>query len=55
MTIDRQIVDSIERAGVDLVCSVPCNLLGAVMQLLDAGRVRHVPVTREEEGVGIAA
>jgi len=55
MSIDRRIVDSMERAGVDLVCSVPCNLLSGILTLLDAGRVRHVPVTREEEGVGIAA
>jgi len=55
MSIDRRIVDSMERAGVDLVCSVPCNLLSGILRLLDAGRVRHVPVTREEEGVGIAA
>ncbi len=54
MTIDRHIVDSMERAGVDLVCSVPCNLLGSVLELLE-GRIRHVPVTREEEGVGITA
>jgi sulfopyruvate decarboxylase subunit alpha len=55
MSIDRRIVDSMERAGVDLVCSVPCNLLGGVMKLLDAGTICHVPVTREEEGVGIVA
>jgi len=54
MTIDQQIVKIIEDAGVDLFCSVPCNLLGGLLELL-AGRVRHVPVTREEEGVGIAA
>lgn len=36
------------------MCSVPCNMLGGVLEML-AGRVRHVPVTREEEGVGIAA
>lgn len=55
MTIDQQIVKIIEDAGVDIVCSVPCNLLGAVMDGLNAGPVRHVPVTREEEGVGILA
>jgi len=56
MSIDRQIVEIIERAGVDLVCSVPCNLLGGILRLLpDMRSIRHVPVTREEEGVGIAA
>ena len=55
MTIDQQIVKIIEDAGVDIICSVPCNLLGGVMKLIDHGLIRHVPVTREEEGVGIAA
>jgi sulfopyruvate decarboxylase subunit alpha len=55
MTIDQQIVKIIQDTGVDLVCSVPCNLLGTIMAQLNAGPVRHVPVTREEEGVGIAA
>ena len=55
MSIDQQIVEAMKGAGVDLVCSVPCNLLSGILTLLDAGRVRHVPVTREEEGVGITA
>jgi len=55
MTIDQHIVKIIEDAGVDIVCSVPCNLLDTVLQLLDGSPVRHVPVTREEEGVGILA
>lgn len=55
MNIDQQIVKIIEDVGVDIVCSVPCNLLGAVMGLIDAGSIRHVPVTREEEGIGVAA
>ncbi len=55
MSIDQQIVEAMKCAGVDLVCSVPCNLLSGILTLLDAGRVRHVPVTREEEGVGITA
>jgi sulfopyruvate decarboxylase subunit alpha len=30
-------------------------VLDGSLRLLDAGPIRHVPVTREEEGVGIAA
>jgi len=55
MNIDQQIVKIIEDVGVDIVCSVPCNLLDSVLQLLDGSPVRHVPVTREEEGLGILA
>jgi sulfopyruvate decarboxylase subunit alpha len=55
MNIDRHIVEIMQRTGVDLVCSVPCNLLGGILTLLGESRVQYVPVTREEEGVGIAA
>jgi len=55
MNIDQQIIKIIENAGVNIVCSVPCNLLDSILQLLDRSPVRHVPVTREEEGVGILA
>jgi sulfopyruvate decarboxylase subunit alpha len=55
MSINQQIVGAVERAGVDLVCSVPCNMLDGIMTLLGSCGIRHVPVTREEEGVGIAA
>jgi sulfopyruvate decarboxylase subunit alpha len=56
MRIDRQILEIMQLAGVDLVCSVPCNLLGGILsRLFQTRSIRHVPVTREEEGVGIAA
>ena len=55
MNIDQQLVKIIENAGVNIVCSVPCNLLDSVLQLVDGSPVPHVPVTREEEGVGILA
>ncbi len=42
-------------AGIDLACSVPCVLLAGVLDELDASPLTHVPVTREEEGVGICA
>ena len=43
-------------AGVDFVASVPCVNLQELLSLVDADqKVVHVPVTREEEGVGICA
>jgi sulfopyruvate decarboxylase subunit alpha len=41
---------------VDLLLSVPCAVLKGLLQLIDeAGEIQHVPATREEEAVGIAA
>lgn len=43
-------------AGIDFVVSVPCVNLQELIRLVDADpKIGHVPVTREEEGVGIAA
>jgi sulfopyruvate decarboxylase subunit alpha len=45
-----------KRAGVDFVASVPCVNLQELLRLADADpEITHVPVTREEEGVGVCA
>jgi sulfopyruvate decarboxylase subunit alpha len=45
-----------KRAGVGFVVSVPCVNLQELIRLVDADpEIEHVPVTREEEGVGISA
>lgn len=42
--------------GIDLVTSVPCVKLKPLLEMLsDDPVVKHVPVTREEEGIGICA
>ena len=43
------------QAGVDLACSVPTSSLASLLEDLTALGVRHVGVTREEEGVGVCA
>jgi len=53
--IDDAIVDSMLAEGIDFVCSVPCVMLAGVLKRLSQVPVTHIPVTREEEGVGIAA
>jgi sulfopyruvate decarboxylase subunit alpha len=46
----------LKRAGIDLVASVPCVKFGPLLDLISQDpAVRHVPVTREEEGVGVCA
>lgn len=57
-TVERAqaVVDGLKQAGVDLVISVPDINLRYVLQALhDDDDIQHVPVNREEEGVGIAA
>ncbi|MCX8042568.1 MAG: sulfopyruvate decarboxylase subunit alpha [Desulfobacterota bacterium] len=52
---DFLIVESMKRAGVDIICSVPCNLLAGILAEIDRRGFTHIRVCREEEGVGIAA
>jgi len=43
-------------AGIDFVASVPCiNLRGLLCMIEADPEIMHIPVTREEEGVGICA
>ena len=53
--VDDAIVDSMLAEGIDFVCSVPCVMLAGVLKRLAKAPVTHIPVTREEEGVGISA
>ncbi len=53
--IDARIVDCIESAGIDMVLSLPCNMLDGILQEIDTRGLKRIPVCREEEGVGIAA
>ena len=54
--IDRKIVKALENAGVNFYASVPCGLLDGVLKIISHEKsVTHVPVTREEEGVGVCA
>lgn len=54
--VDRQVVRTLRGAGANFACSVPCSLLAGILQMLsEEKRITLVPVTREEEGVGICA
>jgi len=47
---------SLKNVGIDFVVSLPCVNLGKVMEMVDCDPdMIHVPVTREEEGLGICA
>ena len=53
--VDNEIAAILFEEGIDFVCSVPCVMLSGVLKQLQNGSLLHIPVTREEEGVGIAA
>jgi sulfopyruvate decarboxylase subunit alpha len=46
----------LKRAGIDFAASVPCiNLQQLLHLVVDDHEIIHIPVTREEEGVGLCA
>ena len=53
--VDHEIASIMFEEGINFVCSVPCVMLSGVLKQLHNGSLLHIPVTREEEGVGIAA
>ncbi len=56
METDRLLYNAIKNSGVDLILSVPCDMLkGLINEIENANEISYIPVTREEEGVGVAA
>src|SRR5678809_178321 len=52
----QQIVVGLKQAGIDLVSSVPdINMLQLINLLYEDPAITHVPVGREEEGIGVCA
>jgi sulfopyruvate decarboxylase subunit alpha len=50
----RQILAGLKEAGINLVASVPdINLLEVINLLYEDKEITHVPVGREEEGIGV--
>ncbi len=47
---------ALKEAGIDFVASVPCVNLGELIDMIESDdEIIHIPVTREEEGIGICA
>jgi len=56
MKIDIKIYKIIKDSGINFIASVPCLLLKEILKIIDdKNEIIYLPVTREEEGVGIAA
>ncbi|MBY8986028.1 MAG: sulfopyruvate decarboxylase subunit alpha [Candidatus Lokiarchaeota archaeon] len=56
MSIDLKLYEVIKNSKIDLILSLPCIMLKNLLLLIEEkNEIQHIPITREEEGVGIAA
>jgi len=56
MNVDIALYEMIKDSGIDLILSLPCILLKGLLEEIDERHeIQNIPITREEEGIGIAA
>ncbi|SEL41054.1 sulfopyruvate decarboxylase subunit alpha [Methanobrevibacter gottschalkii] len=56
MDSSEAIFDGLKDAGINFIVSVPCVNLSKLLNMIDKDpNIIHIPVTREEEGIGICA
>ena len=56
MESSEAIFDGLKDVGIDFIVSVPCVNLSKLLDMIDEDEeIIHIPVTREEEGIGICA
>lgn len=56
MSVDLKLYEAIKKTGINLLLSVPCIMLKGLLEVIEEKKeIQHIAVTREEEGVGIAA
>ena len=56
MDSSQAIYKGLKDAGIDFIVSVPCVNLSQLLNLInDDEEITHIPVNREEEGIGICA
>jgi len=56
MIVDITLYEMIKDSGIDLILSLPCILLKGLLEEINKRQeIQNIPITREEEGVGIAA
>ncbi|MFX1498671.1 MAG: sulfopyruvate decarboxylase subunit alpha [Promethearchaeota archaeon] len=56
MKIDFELYKILKDSGINIILSVPCILLKGLLNLINERKeILHIPLTREEEGIGIAA
>ncbi|MBQ2636501.1 MAG: sulfopyruvate decarboxylase subunit alpha [Methanobrevibacter sp.] len=56
MDSSEAIFNGLKDVGIDFIVSVPCVNLSKLLNMIDEDdEITHIPVTREEEGIGICA
>ncbi|AGN27087.1 sulfopyruvate decarboxylase subunit alpha [Candidatus Methanomassiliicoccus intestinalis] len=55
MTKAAEILEGLKSCRIGLAASVPCVNLSALLDCIDSSEIKHIAVSREEEGVGICA
>ena len=50
-----EILEGLKACNIGLAASVPCVNLSSLLKCIDDSEIKHVAVSREEEGVGICA
>jgi len=56
MDSTEAVYQALKEAEINFIASIPCVNLGKLLELVECDpEITHVPVTREEEGFGIAA
>ena len=56
MDSTEAIYNGLKDAGIDFIVSVPCVNLTKLLNMIDEDdEIIHIPVTREEEGIGLCA
>lgn len=56
MDSSEAIYNALKDIGIDFIVSVPCVNLSKLLDMIDEDdEITHIPVTREEEGIGICA
>jgi len=56
MNVDIALYEMIKESGIDLILSLPCILLKGLLEEIEKRHeIQNIPLTREEEGIGIAA
>ena len=51
---ETALISKLKHAGVDFATSLPCEKIKILLEMVSA-QFFHIPLTREEEGVGICA
>lgn len=56
MNVDLLLYKAIKNSKIDLILSLPCIMLKGLLQVIEEkNEIDHISITREEEGIGIAA